>query len=115
MSMAADRAHRSLEDLSKDERARLEAAHARLRAAVNAYQSFEGGELKSDQPVPVHDAKAMARAQGDVQAAEAELWHVREELLGWARPAWAPSAAQVFDWFSDEDRVYDDVPVEPTS
>ena len=115
MSTAADRVHRSLEDLTKDERARLEAAHARLRTAVNAYQEFEGGELRSDQPVPVHDAKAMAGAQGGVQAAETELWHVREEVLGWTRPTWAPSAARVADWFSAEDRVYDNVSVEPTS
>jgi hypothetical protein len=82
---------------------------------VKAYQRFEGGELTRDQQAPVHDAAAMERAQRDVQTAEAELWQVREELLGWTRPPWAPSAAQVADWFSDEDRVYDDIPVEPTA
>ena len=66
-------------------------------------------------PVPVYDAEAVVRAQAGVQHAEAELWHVREELLGWARPTWSPSATQVADWFSDEDCVYDDLPAAPAS
>lgn len=54
-----------------------------------------------------HDARAMARAQEEIEAAEAE-WHHREELLGWTRPAWAPRASIVSDWFSAEDTVYDE-------
>jgi len=51
----------------------------------------------------------MAQAYAEVDTAEAALWQLREELLGWPRPAWAPRASLVADWFSDEDRVYDDV------
>ena len=115
MSTAADRVHRSLDGLTPAERERLEAAHRRLRSAVDAYQEFEGGPLNATDPVPVHDLDAVARAQAEVQAAEADLWRVREELLGWARPPWAPSATQVADWFSDADRAYDDLPAAPAS
>jgi len=57
----------------------------------------------------------MARAQAEIERAEAELWRLREEFLGWARPARAPAAALVSDWFSDEDRIYDDVEIHPGS
>jgi hypothetical protein len=33
---------------------------------------------------------------------------MREQLLGWARPSWAPAATLVSGWFSDEDAVYDE-------
>ena len=115
MSTAPDRIHRSLADLSGAERERLEEAHRRLRVAVETYQRFEGVQQNAADPVPVHDSQAMAQAQAEAQAAESELWRVREELLGWARPAWAPSATQVADWFSDEDRVYDEFPTAPTA
>ena len=49
----------------------------------------------------------MAAAQARIDAAEQGLWHAREELLRWKRPSWAQRAADVADWFSDEDRVYD--------
>jgi hypothetical protein len=58
----------------------------------------------------VHDANEMRAAQEAVEAAEDHLWQLREELLGWVRPPWAPSAALTSDWFSDEDAVYDDLP-----
>ena len=35
------------------------------------------------------------------------LWQLREQLLGWARPPWAPRASLVGDWYSDEDADYD--------
>jgi hypothetical protein len=57
----------------------------------------------------VHDAVEMARAQAEIEAAEAHLWKVREEPLGWARPSHSPEASLVADWFSDEDADYDDV------
>ena len=107
MSTTAKRAPRSVNDLAPEDRDRLERAQKRLREATDKYEPFRGGELTPDQDVPVHDAKAMAVAQAEVQDAENALWQLREELLGWARPAWAPNAALVADWFSDEDRIYD--------
>jgi hypothetical protein len=56
------------------------------------------------------DSVSTADAQVEIQAAEGDLWKLREELLGWARPASATRAELVADWFSDEDRAYDDLP-----
>jgi len=108
MSTAAKRAPRSVDDLRPADRERLERAHRRLREATDAYEPFLGGELEPGQTSPVHDAREMAAAQAEVQNAESAIWQLREELLGWARPAWAPSASLVADWFSDEDRIYDE-------
>ena len=93
----SDAARRYERDLSAEESARLEAAHRDLRVAVAAYErALDVGEMKA--------------AQEAVEAAEDHLWQLREELLGWARPSWAPGAALTSDWFSEEDSVYDDVP-----
>lgn len=107
LTSAVDPARRREADLTAAERARLESAHARLRQAVAAYERFLGGPLVPGEPVPVHDAREMAEAQAAIESAESELWRLREELLGWHRPAWAPRATLVSDWFSDEDSVYD--------
>lgn len=96
-------------DLSVDDRASLEAAHQALRDAVAAYEPLLGGPLVPGQSVPVHSAGDMKAAQEAVETAEDRLWRLREELLGWARPSWAPSASLTSDWFSEEDSVYDDV------
>ena len=106
----SDAASRTERDLSAEDRARLETAYLGLRDAVAAYESFVGGALESGQSVSVHDAEVVKAAQAAVEAAEDRLWQLREELLGWARPSWAPSAALTSDWFSEEDSVYDDVP-----
>jgi hypothetical protein len=106
----SDAARRYERDLSPADRARLEAAHRDLRDAVAAYERFLGGPIDPGEPVQVHDAGEMKSAQEAVEAAEDRLWQLREELLGWARPSWAPGAALTSDWFSDEDSVYDDVP-----
>ncbi len=108
--VVTDAAQRSERELSEPDRARLERALCELAGAVRAYEEFLGGELQPDQPVPVHDLTEMRSAQQAVEAAERHLWHLREELLGWVRPTWAPSAALTADWFSDEDAVYDDLP-----
>jgi inorganic triphosphatase YgiF len=100
---------RSEDQLTPEERQRLEDAHRRLQKAVEAYQPFTGRELKRGEPVHVHNLKDMATAQAAVEAAEQELWRLREELLGWARPSWAPNAGLVADWFSDDDAAYDDI------
>lgn len=93
----SDAARRYERDLSPDDRARLETAHRDLRDAVAAYERADAaGDMKA--------------AQEAVEAAEDRLWQLREELLGWARPSWAPGAALTSDWFSEEDSVYDDVP-----
>ena len=75
-----------------------------------AYEPFVGGQLEPGQEIPAHNADEMRGAQEAVEAAEDHLWQLREELLGWNRPSWAPSAALTSDWFSEEDAVYDDVP-----
>jgi hypothetical protein len=111
MSHPMDEAQRSVEELSAEEKATLEAAHKRLRAAVRNYDKFLGVELKSGLDVPAHSARAMGSAQAEIQEAEAELWQLREDLLGWHRPGWAQSAVSVSDWFSDEDSDYDDYPL----
>lgn|GEM_PF-1818746 len=106
----SDAVRRSKHDLPPEDRERLEAAHRELRDAVAGYERFLGGPLEPGQALPVHDAREVEAAQERVAAAEDRLWQLREELLGWARPPWAPSAALVSDWFSDEDSVYDDLP-----
>jgi hypothetical protein len=58
----------------------------------------------------VADVADLTQAQEAVEAAEKRLWLLCEELLGWTRPSWAPSASLTSDWFSEEDSVYDDVP-----
>jgi hypothetical protein len=65
--------------------------------------------LKEGDAAPVHDLEQLALAQADIEGAERELWRLRETLLRWPRPTWAPGAALVADWFSVEDAVYDDV------
>lgn len=103
-----DQPQRSPQDLSPEDRAKLEDALRRLRSANDAYQRFLGGEVPAGRDIEPKDGRAMARAQEGIEAAEAELWHLREELLGWTRPAWAPRASIVSDWFSAEDSVYDE-------
>lgn len=97
-------------ELSGEARARLEAAHRELTTAVTAYSGLVNGPLEPDQPAPVADADEIGRVQEAVEAAEDHLWKLREELLGWGRPAWVPSASLTSDWFSEEDAVYDDLP-----
>jgi hypothetical protein len=104
---------RSESDLSPAERQRLEDAYRRLQEAVARYEPFVGRELRPGEPVPVHSAEEVARAQGEIEGAEREFWRLREELLGWARPPWAPDAALVADWFSEEDRSFDEISPEP--
>lgn len=103
---------RSPQDLDPDDRARLEAAHRRVRETTAAYQKYLGQELKPGEDPPAFDVADVAAAQRDAEEAEARLWQLREELLGWSRPSWAPSAAFVADWFSEEDAAYDEVGVQ---
>lgn len=103
-------AARSENELNPEERLALEAAHRGLRDAVGAYERLTGAELKSGESVAVHD---LEHAQAHVETAERELWRLREELLTWPRPTWAPGAALVADWFSEEDAVYDDITPSP--
>ncbi len=111
----SDAARRWERKLSEDDRSRLETAHSDLRQAVAAYDPFVGGPLEAGQPIPMHDAAEMRAAQEAVEAAEDRLWRLREELLGWVRPSWAPSATLTSDWFSTEDAVYDDLHVTSAS
>ena len=104
---------RSEADLSPFERRRLEDAFRGLREAVAGYEPFVGRELRPGEPGPSHSAEEVARAQAEIERAEQELWRLREELLGWTRPTWAPDAALVADWFSEDDRSYDEISPEP--
>jgi hypothetical protein len=97
------------DDLCPADRERLESAHRRLQEAVDAYTPFLGRELRPGEDVPVHRLEDVARAQAAIETAEAELWRLREELLGWAPTPGAPKASQMAEWFSEEDRIYDDV------
>jgi hypothetical protein len=95
-------------ELTEQERAQLENAHRRLREAVVAYERTLGHALQPGGPVPAQDFDQVASAQAEVEAAERELWQIREEVLGWPRPSGAPRATHVADWFSAEDAVYDE-------
>jgi len=99
---------RSEQELTQDERHALEQAHSELRAAVEAYEAFLGKELKPSVEVPVAKAVELQAAQERVEAAERALWDLRERLLGWSRPPWAPPATLVSDWILEEDPGYDD-------
>lgn len=55
-------------------------------------------------------ADEMRAAQGRVEVAEGKLWKLREQLLGWVRPPWAPPATLVSDWILEEDPGYDGEP-----
>ncbi|MGH9291871.1 MAG: hypothetical protein ACRDZ6_03705 [Acidimicrobiales bacterium] len=99
---------RSEVELSAENRARRDGAYRRLRDSARAYERFVGRQLAPDGTVMVQDLEEMAQAQAAVESAERDLWQVREELLGWSRPAWAPSAASVAEWFSDEDSAADE-------
>lgn len=115
MSRAMDEPQRSVADLSADERRQLEAGHARLRQAVQDYERFIARPLAPTDEAPEHRLDDMGEAQAQVQAAEADLWRLREELLGWRRPGWAPTSSSVSDWFSDEDGDYDEYPLTTSS
>jgi hypothetical protein len=95
-------------ELTEQERAKLENTHRRLREAVVEYERALGHALEPGKRVPVQDFDKVASAQVEVEAAERELWQLREEVLGWPRPSWAPRATHVADWFSAEDAVYDE-------
>jgi hypothetical protein len=108
-------AHRSDRELTDDQRSRLVAAHDALRDAVATYERCGGQILVPGRQIHALDAAALGEAQQAIRVAEDRLWQLREELLGWTRPPWAPSAALVTDWFSDEDTIYDDPPQAPNS
>jgi hypothetical protein len=87
----------------------LNDAYERLRAAAANNEPLVSQGLKPGKSVPMHNPGDVARAQAEVEEAERELWRLREELLGWVGPSWAPSATLVADWFSDDDAVYDEM------
>ena len=80
---------KSPDDLTPEEGARLQNAFDALRKAARANESPE-----------------------KIDALEYELWRLRRELLDEIRPAWAPKAAFVADWFSKEDEAYDALDVD---
>lgn len=98
---------RSERDLPEVERHALVTAHAELRAAVAAYEAFLGQEIPIGGDISVMSADEMRVAQERVETAERTLWELREQLLGWARPSWAPSATLVADWILEDDPGYD--------
>lgn len=106
---------RSEDDLTEAERRELEDVHKELRAAVSAYEAFLGTELRPGEPVVAANGTDVLEAQERVEAAEKHLWQLRERLLGWSRPPWAPPASLVADWFSTDDAIYDQVTDPPAS
>ena len=78
----------------------LRVADRELRSAVADYDESIGRSAARE---------SLDASQVRIEIAERELWHLREQLLGWSRPSWAPSASFMSDWFSDEDRVYDEI------
>jgi hypothetical protein len=103
-------AHRTEQNLTGEERSLLDAAQRALDDAVAAYARLDGGVLESGRQIPVANADEVRSAQEAIEVAEDRLWQLREELLAWTRPPWAPRAALVADWFCDEDAIYDDQP-----
>ncbi|MGH9106520.1 MAG: hypothetical protein ACRDZX_11940 [Acidimicrobiales bacterium] len=101
---------RSQRDLSPEEHQTLEAARVELRSAVEAYEAFLGKELQPGVNVPIVKVDEMQAAQERVEGAERRLWELRERLLGWTRPPWAPPATLVSDWILEEDPGYDSEP-----
>src|SRR3989442_15619422 len=108
--MSAGMPSRSEAELTLDQRHELEATFGELRAAVEAYEDFLGRELRPGEGVPLVKADELQAAQVRVETAESKLWEVRERLLGWSRPSWAPPATLVSDWILEEDPGYDDEP-----
>ena len=109
VSDVGERAPRSLHELSADQQAGLTRALQRLCEAVAEYESSISTALHPSAAAPSRGRDDLAAAQDEIQAAESDLWQLREELLGWERPASAMRAELVADWFSDEDRIYDDL------
>jgi hypothetical protein len=84
---------RSEDDLTQADRRQLEEALKELQAVVTASET----------------ANDPGAAQEAIDRAEEHLWELRERLLGWSRPLWAPRASLVGDWFSSDDAVYDEM------
>lgn len=101
---------KSERDLSPQEHEALENAHGELRNAVEAYEVFLGKELQPGTDVLVVKEDELKAAQERVEAAERELWELRERLLGWTRPSWTPPATLVSDWILEDDPGYDNEP-----
>ena len=106
--MSAGVPSRSETELTVEEHRGLEQAFAELRDAVEAYEDFLGAELPLGEGLPIVKLDDMRAAQERVEAAEAQLWELRERILGWARPPWAPPATLVSDWILEDDPGYDD-------
>jgi len=101
---------RSELDLTAEQRSAIERAHVDLRGAVEAYEKFLGNELRPDEDLAAMNAEELRAAQERVESTETKLWELRERLLGWSRPAWAPPATLVSDWILEDDPGYDDEP-----
>jgi len=86
-----------------------------LKEAVADYDRFVvTAPLGAGDVVPI-SIEEMADAHKRVTDAEAELWRLREELIGWVRPPSLPAATFVTDWFSEEDEVFDKMgEIDPT-
>lgn len=93
---------RNPEDLTPAEVAVLKAVYTRLKGEALAYVGVRDGP-----PAPSDEAHARALAR--VDEAEIEYWRARREILGEERPPSAQRAADIAEWFSDDDDVYDDL------
>jgi multidrug efflux pump subunit AcrA (membrane-fusion protein) len=69
-------------ELSAEDRQRLDDAYRRLRTAVAAYEPYLARDQFVAQGRAAVPLDELARAQAEVEAAEDELWRLREQLLG---------------------------------
>jgi hypothetical protein len=99
LEMTGETPHRQLTVVEHEVLAR---ADDRLRYAVAEYIRAVDDRA---------DAAQIEALQIEIGAAEDQLWRHRAALLNRYRPPWAPSASLVADWFSPEDRVYDEMAV----
>lgn len=108
--------HKHGDQLSREDLQRLQKAMDELRSAVAGYESCPATEQLETRDVVPLPLEELAREQRRITEAEAGLWRLREELLGWARPTSLPGAGSVTDWFSEEDEIYDKMgEVSPTA
>lgn len=112
--MSTNAPEHAIDNLSDDDRSLLVAAHERLNRAVEQYQPFLDRRRLKNGEIQGHPRAAILRAQQAVADAEANLWQLREQLLGWRRPSSGFNATWAADWFSPEDRVYDNFPPSPS-
>lgn len=94
---------RRVEDLTSEERKKLEATHRRLRKAARAFEPYLSHTPLKPGELPVYSRPEVIKAQEDLLEADEELWRLRALLLGWIRPASTPDATEVTEWILEDE------------